>query len=90
MIAFRKVHGAGNDFILVADPRDVRDWGKLAAGLCCRRMGIGGDGLVVSERVSASAYAVTCYNPDGSLASMCGNALRCAAGARQTITAKRV
>jgi diaminopimelate epimerase len=79
MIAFRKVHGAGNDFILVADPRDVRDWGKLSAGLCHRRTGIGGDGLVVSERISASAYAVTCYNPDGSMASMCGNALRCAA-----------
>lgn len=79
MIAFRKVHGAGNDFILVADPQDARDWSKLATGLCRRRIGIGGDGLVVSERLSASAYAVTCYNPDGSVASMCGNALRCAA-----------
>ena len=79
MIAFRKVHGAGNDFILLTDPPEVRDWGKLATGLCHRRTGIGGDGLVVSERISASSYAVTCYNPDGSLASMCGNALRCAA-----------
>jgi len=79
MIAFRKVHGAGNDFILVADSSHIRDWGKLATGLCHRRTGIGADGLVVSERISASAYAVTCYNPDGSVASMCGNALRCAA-----------
>jgi diaminopimelate epimerase len=79
MIAFRKVHGARNDFILVADPREARDRGELAARLCHRRTGIGGDGLVVSERISASAYAVTCCNPDGSVASMCGNALRCAA-----------
>jgi diaminopimelate epimerase len=79
MIAFRKVHGAGIDFILVADPREARDWGELAARLCRRRTGIGGDGPVVSERISASAYAVTCCNPDGSVASMCGNALRCAA-----------
>ena len=79
MSAFRKVHGSGNDFILIADPRDTREWGKLAASLCHRRMGIGGDGLVVSERMSAGSYAVTCYNSDGSVASMCGNALRCAA-----------
>lgn len=79
MSAFRKVHGSGNDFILIADSRDTRDWGDLAAGLCHRRLGIGGDGLVVSERMSAGHYAVTCYNPDGSVASMCGNALRCAA-----------
>lgn len=79
MSAFRKVHGAGNDFILIADPRDTRDWGKLAVTLCHRRIGVGGDGLVVSERMSAGNYAVTCYNSDGSVASMCGNALRCAA-----------
>ncbi len=79
MSAFRKVHGSGNDFILVADPCDTRDWGKLAASLCHRRMGVGGDGLVVSKRMSAGSYAVTCYNSDGSMANMCGNALRCAA-----------
>lgn len=79
MSAFRKVHGSGNDFILIADPRDTREWGELAASLCHRRMGVGGDGLVVSERMSAGNYVVTCYNSDGSVASMCGNALRCAA-----------
>lgn len=79
MSAFRKVHGAGNDFILIADPRDTGDWGKLAVTLCHRRIGVGGDGLVVSERMSAGNYAVTCYNSDGSVASMCGNALRCVA-----------
>ena len=63
MIAFRKVHGAGNDFILVADHGHVRDWGKPATELCHRRRGIGADGLVVSERISASAYTLTCYSP---------------------------
>ena len=88
VIAFRKVHGAGNDFILVADPCHVRDWGKLATGLCHRRMGVGADGLVVSERISASAYAVTCYNPMA-LWPVCA-VMRCAAqpGARRMITAK--
>jgi diaminopimelate epimerase len=79
MTPFRKVHGAGNDFILLADPHETRDWGNLAASLCHRRMGVGGDGVVVSERISAGTYTVTCYNSDGSVASMCGNALRCVA-----------
>lgn len=88
MSAFRKVHGSGNDFILIADPRDTREWGDLAASLCHRRMGIGGDGLVVSERMSAGHYAVTCYNSDGRWR-VCA-AMRCAAlpGARQPTTAK--
>ena len=32
MIAFRKVHGAGNDFILLADPPEVRDWAGSRRG----------------------------------------------------------
>lgn len=78
-ILFRKVHGAGNDFILVTEPRIVRDWSKLATRLCHRRFGVGADGLVVSTRISESRYVVSCHNADGSEASMCGNALRCAA-----------
>jgi diaminopimelate epimerase len=53
MIAFRKVHGAGNDFILVADPRHVCDWGELATGFCHRRTGIG-----ASSGVKSSGAAV--------------------------------
>jgi hypothetical protein len=41
MIEFRKVHGAGNDFILVADPLDDHDWKALAKRLCVRQTGIG-------------------------------------------------
>lgn len=78
-VAFRKVHGAGNDFILITGPAASRDWRELAPDLCRRRTGIGADGLVVSERISPAAYALTCCNADGSVASMCGNALRCAA-----------
>jgi diaminopimelate epimerase len=79
MIAFRKVHGAGNDFILIADPQEQLDWAALTPGLCDRHLGIGADGLVVSRRLGAGTFTVACYNADGSQASMCGNALRCAA-----------
>ena len=50
MIGFRKVHGAGNDFILVTDPQDARDWGKLA-----RTIAAGGSASAVTDWSSASA-----------------------------------
>ena len=79
VLAFRKVHGAGNDFILFADPHQDRDWPKEARRLCARGTGIGADGLVVSKRRGPAAFEVWCFNADGSAATMCGNALRCAA-----------
>jgi diaminopimelate epimerase len=53
----------------------------LARELCGRQTGIGADGLVVITQMAAgpAAYDVRCLNPDGSEATMCGNALRCAA-----------
>ena len=58
MIAFRKVHGAGNDFILVADSSHIRDWGKLATGLCHRRTGKRACENLRSNYPSASIAAV--------------------------------
>ncbi|EMF01271.1 diaminopimelate epimerase [Streptomyces mobaraensis NBRC 13819 = DSM 40847] len=82
---FRKIHGAGNDFILFTNPRlnAQTDWPKEAARLCARRTGVGADGLVVSRFASAphTVLEVECFNADGSIATMCGNALRCAAWA---------
>ncbi|MFE2569531.1 diaminopimelate epimerase [Streptomyces mirabilis] len=82
-LRFLKVHGAGNDFILVTGPDadTPQDWRTTAVRLCDRRAGIGGDGLVTSVLSSASAGVlnVACYNADGSVATMCGNALRSAA-----------
>ncbi|MFK0099276.1 diaminopimelate epimerase [Streptomyces sp. NPDC091040] len=82
---FRKIHGAGNDFVLVSDaePGDEKDWPKMAERLSARRTGVGADGLVVSTLVSDSPprLEVACFNADGSVATMCGNALRCSAWA---------
>lgn len=80
-LEFRKAHGAGNDFILISGPFTPADLPALARELCGRRTGIGADGLVVSTPLAGrpSAYDVRCLNPDGSEATMCGNALRCAA-----------
>jgi diaminopimelate epimerase len=80
-LEFRKVHGAGNDFVLVSGPFACADLPGLARELCSRRTGVGADGLVVSTRITGDprGYEVRCLNADGSEASMCGNALRCAA-----------
>lgn len=80
-VEFRKVHGAGNDFIFINGPFGHADLPGLARDLCTRQTGIGADGLVISTRLSDDppAYEVRCINPDGSEATMCGNALRCAA-----------
>ncbi|MBO1418643.1 diaminopimelate epimerase [Streptomyces sp. FH025] len=78
---FTKIHGAGNDFVLLTDPTRTKgiNWSVRAQKLCDRRVGIGADGLVVSTRIAEDRLRVTCYNADGSEATMCGNALRCAA-----------
>jgi diaminopimelate epimerase len=78
-LRFRKVHGAGNDYIVFADPAGDRDWPQEARWLCLRGTGIGADGLVVTTRLGPAAFEVRCFNADGSAATMCGNALRCAA-----------
>jgi diaminopimelate epimerase len=82
---FRKIHGAGNDFVLLSDvgPDGDKEWPKEAERLCARRTGVGADGPVISRLISDSPAVldVTCYNADGSIATMCGNALRCSAWA---------
>jgi len=83
-VKFLKVHGAGNDFVLLTDPEPSRNWRAEAPRLCARRTGVGADGLVLSTLVDkdpAPVLEVICINADGSLASMCGNALRCVAWA---------
>ncbi|MGQ9662925.1 MAG: diaminopimelate epimerase [Kiritimatiellia bacterium] len=79
--AFRKMHGAGNDFVLFDDrsltfPAHDRFWlCKLAA----RRTGIGSDGIILIQPSKRAHFRMRFFNPDGQEAEMCGNGLRCAA-----------
>jgi diaminopimelate epimerase len=79
-LPFVKMSGAGNDFILlsVRDLPDV-DPGWLAERLCARAMSIGADGLIIVTPAENNGVRIRFYNPDGSLAEMCGNGSRCAA-----------
>ncbi len=77
---FMKMHGAGNDFVVV-DQRSDAPWvtADLARALGDRNRGVGFDQLAVIEADETSDFALTFYNPDGSISATCGNATRCIA-----------
>jgi diaminopimelate epimerase len=76
-LAFDKLHGLGNDFLVVEGP--LMDAAR-AARLCDRHRGVGADGVltVLPPRQGGAAY-MHIYNSDGSVARMCGNGIRCVA-----------
>lgn len=74
-IEYRKYHGCGNDFLLVATVDNI-DYALLAPKICHRRLGVGADGLIVYKKDPPTMYF---YNSDGSAGTMCGNGLRCLA-----------
>jgi len=81
-LAFTKMHGAGNDFLMLdlsdLESLGLRMDGSLVARLCDRRRGVGADGLIVVAPHTESDFAMTYYNSDGGEAEMCGNGARCA------------
>ncbi|HUV36370.1 MAG TPA: diaminopimelate epimerase [Patescibacteria group bacterium] len=79
-VDFVKMHGAGNDFIMIDDleERYDPDAGTIAA-LCAYHRGIGADGLILLRPGSHSQFRMRYYNSDGGEAAMCGNGARCAA-----------
>jgi diaminopimelate epimerase len=79
-LPFVKMSGAGNDFIVFADDdlADI-DHSWLATRVCTRAMSVGADGIIVVSEGDAESVTIRFFNPDGSLAEMCGNGSRCAA-----------
>lgn len=74
---FTKLHGTGNDFIVV-DARDLdRDWSKLSERICDRHFGVGADGLLIVRVSDDADLRMRLFNSDGSEAEMSGNGLRC-------------
>jgi diaminopimelate epimerase len=81
-IDFFKMHGLGNDFVVLDARREPIVLDAIAArGLADRRTGIGCDQLIVIEpaRLPASRAFMRIVNADGSEAEACGNATRCVA-----------
>ena len=75
---FHKMHGLGNDFVIVdarEQPFDVTP--SLARALCDRRTGIGCDQLIVLEPSDCAELTMRIWNSDGGEVESCGNATRC-------------
>ncbi|WP_238649802.1 diaminopimelate epimerase [Paenibacillus piscarius] len=75
---FTKMHGLGNDFIIVFGEEELpANAAELAVKLCNRFFGIGADGLVYILPSERGDYRMRIMNSDGSEAEQCGNAIRC-------------
>lgn len=79
-LGFMKMHGLGNDFVVV----DQRQGGvtltpDIARAIGDRHRGVGFDQLAVIKPVEGAAARLIFYNADGSIAGACGNATRCIA-----------
>jgi len=80
-IKFTKMHGLGNDFILIdclSKPLGNSSFFfSLAKKLCHRHFGIGADGLILVLSSEKADFRMRIYNSDGTKAQMCGNGIRC-------------
>jgi diaminopimelate epimerase len=75
---FTKMHGLGNDFIVVSGEQTLPEGvDQTAIELCNRYFGIGADGLVFILPSEQADYKMRIINSDGSEAEQCGNAIRC-------------
>jgi len=81
MTPFRKMHGLGNDFVVLDARRaDLPITPARAAAIADRRFGVGCDQFIVLEPATDGADVfMRIRNPDGSEAGACGNATRCVA-----------
>ena len=79
---FTKMHGIGNDFVMVDclgpdGPAVAQEAQARAAFLNDRKFGVGGDGVILMLPGRDAPFQMRMFNPDGSEAEMCGNAIRC-------------
>ena len=79
-LPFRKMHGLGNDFVVV-DERGTtpRVTAALVQAIADRHRGVGFDQLAVMSDSPTADVHLTFWNSDGSTAATCGNATRCIA-----------
>jgi diaminopimelate epimerase len=77
-LQFHKMHGLGNDFVIV-DGREqaVTMTSELARSIADRHRGVGCDQLILIERSDKADVAMRIWNHDGGEVESCGNASRC-------------
>jgi diaminopimelate epimerase len=77
VIPFYRLSGAGNDFLVLAEPGEEPAAERIRAW-CARGLSAGADGLIVLSR-SGVAVRMVYFNSDGGRAALCINGTRCAA-----------
>jgi diaminopimelate epimerase len=78
MIKFTKMHGTGNDYIVIDGRKQkIAGYNKLARAMSNRHYGVGSDGILVLLNSKSADFRMRMFNPDGSEAEMCGNGIRC-------------
>lgn len=83
-IRFTKMHGLGNDFVLIdcreqPFPLTEGEVGDISRRLCDRRYGIGADQVLLLCPSENADFRMRIFNADGSEVEMCGNGIRCLA-----------
>jgi len=83
-LPFLKMHGLGNDFVVLdGRARPVEIGAEVARRIADRRTGVGCDQLLILEPARNGAAArLTIRNADGGEVSACGNGARCIAADR--------
>ena len=95
-IRFVKMHGAGNDFVMIDDRdgalealfgRDALLRVRVLSAIGARGTGVGCEGIILVQRSTTADFRMRFFNPDGSEAEMCGNGARCVAAFAREIGA---
>ncbi len=77
---FEKMHGLGNDFVIIDARKDsLSITPKLARAIANRRTGVGCDQLILLEQSAIADLKMRIWNGDGGEVESCGNATRCVA-----------
>src|SRR5215213_9825659 len=75
---FHKMHGLGNDFVIIDAREQAFDvTPALARAIADRRTGVGCDQLIVLEPSDSAELKMRIWNSDGGEVESCGNATRC-------------
>jgi diaminopimelate epimerase len=77
---FWKMHGLGNDYVVVDNRKEEireHELQRIAQTLCERRFSIGADGMLLICDSEIADVKMRIFNADGSEAEMCGNGIRC-------------
>jgi diaminopimelate epimerase len=75
---FKKMHGCGNDFIVLnALEKNINLSQEQISFLCHRQIGIGADSILIVMPSKKADFYMKIYNSDGTEAEMCGNGIRC-------------